>query len=141
MRARLGIRAGHSATSDECHRVNQLHLPVPVAHSLLNSSEGLFTERELSNWGDMDIRSWLKNALGFAAMSMCVAVPGTAGAQAQGMGAVERSGNTYHRAVCSRAIGLGEARCHAHVVTDAAGNERNGKVTPNATPAGFGEVA
>lgn len=34
---------------------------------------------------------------------------------------VERSGNTYHVAVCPQAVGL-FARCHAHMVTDAKGN-------------------
>jgi subtilase family serine protease len=33
---------------------------------------------------------------------------------------VERSGNTFHVAVCPQAVGL-FARCHAHVVTDAKG--------------------
>jgi subtilase family serine protease len=34
---------------------------------------------------------------------------------------VEQSGNVYHRAVCSRLVPSGTARCHAHVVTDSAG--------------------
>ena len=33
---------------------------------------------------------------------------------------VERSGNTFHKAVCGRVVGA-VARCHAHVVTDSAG--------------------
>lgn len=47
---------------------------------------------------------------------------------------IERSGNSYHRAVCSRAIGLGEARCMAHVRTDAFGRPLVGGpgVTPQA---------
>jgi len=85
----------------------------------------------------MMIRFWLKAALGMVAMTI-----GAVGAQAQGigpqgMGPVERSGNSYHRAVCSRTNLPGEARCHAHVVTDATGNERNGHATPNVTPSGF----
>lgn len=40
-------------------------------------------------------------------------------ANAQGL-RVERSGNTFHVAVCPQTVGL-FARCHAHVVTDAKG--------------------
>jgi subtilase family serine protease len=40
-------------------------------------------------------------------------------AHSQGM-EVQRSGNTYHRAVCATVVGHA-ARCHAHVVTDASG--------------------
>jgi subtilase family serine protease len=57
---------------------------------------------------------------------------------------VERSGNSFHVAVCARNVGQGEARCFAHVVTDAAGNPRLGKsptATPNATPSGYGPAA
>jgi len=39
---------------------------------------------------------------------------------------VEHSGGVYHRAVCGRVVGL-VARCYAHVVTDAAGREIDGK--------------
>lgn len=35
---------------------------------------------------------------------------------------IERSGNVYHEAVCSRAISRGQARCFAHVVVDAEGH-------------------
>jgi len=41
---------------------------------------------------------------------------------------VERSGNTYHVAVCGKVFGL-VARCFAHVVTDEAGNMLVGKDT------------
>jgi subtilase family serine protease len=81
----------------------------------------------------MKIGSWLKVALGVAVLTC-----GAGAAQAQGMGPVERSGHTYHRAVCAHNNGPGEARCHAHVVTDAAGNERSGQASPNATPSGYG---
>jgi subtilase family serine protease len=49
---------------------------------------------------------------------------------------VEKSGNTYHRAVCGHTIGTA-ARCHAHVVTNAAGQELASAVPPIAgkTPA------
>ena len=52
--------------------------------------------------------------------------------------AVLRSGNTYHRAVCPGPVGLGAARCHAHVVTDRAGNPIVRQVTRNVTPSGYG---
>lgn len=53
---------------------------------------------------------------------------------------IERSGNTYHQAVCARGQGQGVARCFAHVVVDARGNDVDGKpnATPLATPSGFG---
>lgn len=55
---------------------------------------------------------------------------------------VERSGNAYHRAVCARAIGQGEARCMAHIRTDAFGRPFDG--APNAAApkaiAGYGPV-
>lgn len=54
---------------------------------------------------------------------------------------VERSGNAYHKAVCARGVGASEARCFAHVRTDAAGNPLKGRpdgAAPNVTPSGFG---
>src|SRR5215469_4523280 len=50
---------------------------------------------------------------------------------------VERSGNTFHRAVCPGHAGPGEARCHAHVVTDANGNGLERAATKNFTPSGY----
>jgi len=50
---------------------------------------------------------------------------------------VERSGNTFHRAVCPGHAGPGEARCHAHVVTDANGNPFERAATKNFTPSGY----
>ncbi|HTT97748.1 MAG TPA: hypothetical protein VMF58_06830 [Rhizomicrobium sp.] len=52
-----------------------------------------------------------------AALAVAMAVP-TVSARAQ---AVERSGDTYHRAVCGAVAGL-VARCDAHVVTDRLGH-------------------
>ena len=50
---------------------------------------------------------------------------------------VERSGNVYHRAVCSHFTPRGYARCFAHVVTDAQGRIRT--FQPNGKPNfGFG---
>jgi len=63
---------------------------------------------------------------------------GATAASAQSAVALERSGNIYHRAVCARGNPNGTARCHAHVVTDAQGNPRNAKLSPNATPGGYG---
>jgi subtilase family serine protease len=51
---------------------------------------------------------------------------------------LERSGNVYHKVACARGNPNGTARCHAHVVTDARGEEMNGQVTPNAVPSGYG---
>lgn len=53
---------------------------------------------------------------------------------------IERSGNTYHLAVCPRGQGAGVARCFSHVVVDARGNEINGKASasPLVTPSGYG---
>ena len=54
---------------------------------------------------------------------------------------IERSGNTYHQAVCPHGQGLGIARCFARVVTDARGNPREeANVVPHATPSGYGPL-
>ena len=45
--------------------------------------------------------------------------------------AIERSGNTFHKAVCAHNQPFGRARCFAHVVTDSAGRI---KVFPNGRP-------
>jgi subtilase family serine protease len=50
---------------------------------------------------------------------------------------VERSGNSFHRAVCPGHAGPGSARCHAHVVTDANGNPFERDAVPNFTPSGY----
>lgn len=79
--------------------------------------------------------------LGRLALAAATAVVGIGSAQAQSQEAIERSGNTFHQAVCARAIGRGEARCFAHVVVDARGNAMPGKpdgAAPNITPSGFG---
>jgi hypothetical protein len=51
---------------------------------------------------------------------------------------VERSGNVFHVAVCSRLVPARTARCNAHVVTDSAGHALAQTVTPDSTPNGFG---
>jgi len=81
----------------------------------------------------MNLRHWGLTALGLAA-----AILGAAPVAAQAV-QVERSGNTYHVAACPRGNPHGTVRCFAHVVTDARGNPRNGKLSPNAgTPSGYG---
>ena len=64
--------------------------------------------------------------LAFGAVSQVVASP------------VERSGGTYHRAVCDEPGKTGSARCHAHVVTDEAGVAVELAATAGAAPRGFG---
>lgn len=51
---------------------------------------------------------------------------------------VEKSGNTYHTAVCAYLVAPGFARCHAHVVTDASGNVLSQAARQNTTPRGYG---
>src|SRR5436309_1777928 len=63
----------------------------------------------------MSLRQWGLVSLGFAS-SLVLASPAAA-ANVQ----VERSGNTFHKAVCAHNQPFGRARCFAHVVTDSAG--------------------
>jgi subtilase family serine protease len=81
----------------------------------------------------MNLRKW-----GLTALGLALGVAGASSATAQSAVAIERSGNTFHRAVCARAIPNGTARCMAHVVTDARGNEKDGQASPNAVPSGYG---
>jgi subtilase family serine protease len=53
---------------------------------------------------------------------------------------VQRSGRVFHVAVCGNFVAPGQARCFAHVVTDARGNIIANTITRNATPAGYGPV-
>ena len=62
-------------------------------------------------------------ALGLVAASPAMAAPSNV--------AIERSGNTFHKAVCAHNQPFGRARCFAHVVTDSAGRI---KVFPNGRP-------
>ena len=81
----------------------------------------------------MLLRKW---AIAIAAFA--VSAIGTGPAEAQVV-RIERSGNTYHVAVCPRGNPNGTARCHAHLVTDARGIPINGKASPTAaTPSGYG---
>jgi len=71
-------------------------------------------------------------ALAFGALGAAQA------ASAQSAVAVQRSGNTFHVAVCPGPAMPGTARCHAHVVTDRAGNPIVRDVATHATPSGYG---
>ena len=51
---------------------------------------------------------------------------------------VERSHGTFHVKACADALAQGMARCHAHIVTDSAGNWKAHKVQSNFTPPGYG---
>lgn len=77
---------------------------------------------------------------GRVALAATLAVGGASNASAYEP--IERSGNTYHQAVCARGQGQGVARCFAHVVVDARGNEVDGKInaSPLVTPSGYGPV-
>jgi subtilase family serine protease len=62
-----------------------------------------------------------------------------AGAAAQAAPQVERSGITFHVAVCAHGNPNGTARCHAHIVTDRAGNPLvNQNRGGGGTPSGYG---
>jgi len=56
-------------------------------------------------------------ALAFAALGI-----GSGSAFAQAAAGVQHSQGVYHKAVCPGPAAAGTARCHAHVVTDSAGN-------------------
>jgi subtilase family serine protease len=83
----------------------------------------------------MNLLKW-----GPVAFGLAIAMAGVGPAAAQSERAqLELSGRTFHKAVCARGNPAGTARCFAHVVTDARGNVKNGKPTPNATtPSGYG---
>lgn len=72
-----------------------------------------------------------------------VALAGVSAASAQQFraeGRVEHSGRTFHAQVCPGPAAPGTARCHAHVVTDGAGNILFHDATRNVTPQGFGSA-
>jgi hypothetical protein len=79
-----------------------------------------------------------------AAAAALATLAAGAAAQAQPVaGAIplQRSGNTFHAAVCADLPQKGFARCHAHVVTDGRGQLIVNAMRPNAlrnTPAGYG---
>ena len=60
------------------------------------------------------------------------------GASAVSAQSIERSGNTFHAAVCPAPDAPEEARCHARVVTDRFGNRLESAASPRVAPAGYG---
>jgi subtilase family serine protease len=72
-----------------------------------------------------------------ALLSAAFAFGALSSASAQAVQAVERSGNTFHVAVCPGPAGPGTSRCHAHVVTDRSGNPIARDAAPNITPSGL----
>ncbi|MFL6843679.1 MAG: hypothetical protein ACJ8ER_02220 [Allosphingosinicella sp.] len=79
----------------------------------------------------MHLRKWGLRAL---ALVVCA----SAGTVASANQPLERSGNVYHKAACARGNPNGSARCYAHVVTDARGEEVDGQASPNVVPSGYG---
>ena len=73
-----------------------------------------------------------------AFLATVVAFSGGATASAQALQGVQRSGRVFHAPVCPGPAAAGAARCHAHVVTDGAGNPLAKSATPNGTPSGYG---
>jgi subtilase family serine protease len=73
-------------------------------------------------------------ALGLV-LGLVAATPATAAANI----ALERSGNTFHKAACARGQPFGRARCFAHIVTDSAGRIRTFQPTgrPNFNFTGY----
>src|SRR6478752_6692640 len=82
----------------------------------------------------MNLRKW-----GVVALSFAMSIAGVSPAAADTLD-LQRSGNSYHAAACPRGNPHGTVRCHARIVTDARGNELNGKpdgLNPNVTPSGL----
>jgi len=69
--------------------------------------------------------------LGAIALGLAFGFVATASAAAPSAVAIERSGNTFHKATCAHSQRFGMARCFAHVVTDSVGRI---KVFPNGRP-------
>jgi len=83
----------------------------------------------------MHLRKLGAIALGLA-LGLVAAGPTTA---APSNVAIERSGNTFHKAACAHGQPFGRARCFAHVVTDSAGRIRTFQPTgrPNFNFTGY----
>ena len=77
--------------------------------------------------------------LGALALGLALCVAGAAPATAAANIAIERSGNTFHKATCAHGQPFGRARCFAHVVTDSAGRIRTFQPTgrPNFNFTGY----
>jgi subtilase family serine protease len=69
--------------------------------------------------------------LGAIVRGLALGLAGSGPATAAGNVALERSGNTFHKAACAHNQPFGRARCFAHVVTDSAGRI---KTFPNGRP-------
>ena len=81
----------------------------------------------------MHLRKW-----GLAALALAL---GAMTASVASADPPEKEGKIYHRAVCGHGNPHDTARCHAHVVTDATGDEIDAMAaapdagaTPNAVP-------
>lgn len=76
-----------------------------------------------------------------SALIACLGLLGSVSAHAREP--IERSAvfnNVFHQAICSRAVGIGQARCHANLRVDLAGNFLRGKPAAAATnvkPSGY----
>ena len=77
--------------------------------------------------------------LGALALGLALCAAGAAPATAAANIAIERSGNTFHKAACAHGQPFGRARCFAHVVTDSAGRIRTFQPTgrPNFNFTGY----
>jgi subtilase family serine protease len=69
--------------------------------------------------------------LGALVLGLGLGLVATSPATAASNVAIERSGNTFHKAACAHNQPFGRARCFAHVVTDSAGRI---KTFPNGRP-------
>src|SRR4051794_37888046 len=77
--------------------------------------------------------------LGAAALGLALGLVATSPATAAANIAIERSGNTFHKAACAHNQQFGRARCFAHIVTDSAGRTRTFQPTgrPNFNFTGY----
>jgi subtilase family serine protease len=73
----------------------------------------------------------------FASTALATGMLALAVASAASAQVVERSGRTFHVAVCPRPAASGTARCYAHVVTDSRGNILTSNASRNLTPSGY----
>jgi subtilase family serine protease len=78
----------------------------------------------------------MKRTAAIALLSGIMGVSAASAVLAQ-VARVERSGRTFHVAVCPGPVAPLTARCHAHVVTDSRGNPLAGTAAPNLTPSGY----
>jgi subtilase family serine protease len=76
---------------------------------------------------------------GAIVLGLALGLAGSGPATAAGNVALERSGNTFHKAACAHGQPFGRVRCFAHVVTDSAGRIRTFQPTgrPNFNFTGY----